>query len=625
MNEELKKAIKQCGSWEELVQLIERLDPESLQPRDVTVIHRALSKCEKAPDIKIAYLGDHTIDNLLKYVETRCAIDGLKALGYVGGFDQYFQEILEPSGGLHQFGPDIIFLSTTARALAPEITGRFAELSDKDKINEKQRLLDHLHNWVDIAKSNTDATLLVCNLARPGYPQAGIADSKLPFSEAEWYSEFNLELLRAFKNDPRVHLVDLDLLTARYGADRAFDTKMFYMAHMNWSEGFLSTLAGHIFRYIIAAKGLTKKCAVVDLDNTLWGGVVGEEGVAGVKVGKGHGEGEVYYDFQQAIRSLKARGIVLAIASKNNPDDATEVFQQRTEMPLSLDDFAATRINWEHKHKNIQEIASVLNIGTDSLVFIDDNPVERELIKTTMSEVATLELPQDPTGYVEALQTFPYFEKLSLTAEDITKLDQYKQNAQRQQHRDSIGDMKSFLESLETRLSIEQASPSNVQRVHQLFSKTNQFNVTTKRYSVPDIEKFITGTDWHICIASVKDKFGDLGVVGLYLLEVHEDGAVVDSFILSCRAMGRGIETAMMNKVKAEIFDRRGLNRMTARYLPTAKNQPVSDFMEKQGFKVERCEQDGAKEYVLEAPQSQLLEHPGIDVRFEGKVDGNKN
>jgi FkbH-like protein len=396
--------------------------------------------------------------------------------------------------------------------------------------------------------------------------------------------------------------------------DRIFDPKMYYLAKMEWSEAFLPVVSEELIRILGAVDGTAKKCLVLDLDNTLWGGVVGEDGPRGVKVGTGDPASEAFADFQHKILSLKDRGILLAICSKNNPEDVHELFSIRKEMPLSLDDFAAVRINWENKSKNIAELASELNIGLESMVFVDDNPAECELVRQMLPQVTTVHLPADPTRYPSLLDELPLFEKVAILEADRKKTQQYSENRQRRELQASVGDLTAYLESLGTEITIRKPDAADLDRVHQLFTKTNQFNLTTIRYAMPDIATMTRGEEMDLYIVDARDKFGDLGTIGLYLLRHNGGTADVDSFILSCRAMGRGIESAVMNHLKKRCFEGRAARWINARYIPTRKNQPVANFFEDQYFQVQSVTPDGEKLFQLSAQDNTYAKCSWIQV-----------
>ena len=607
MHVELKEKIKSAADFAALTECLKNFDGNELTARDVALIDHALN-CTGAPeDLRIAYLGSHTMEPLPQYVRVRSAIEGIGILNYTGPYGQYFQEVLTPESGLAQFRPNIALLSLLMRQISPDVHERFAELSRSQIREEKRRVVDHATQWVEAAKSVTDALLLVANFPRPSRPALGIADAKDEYGETEFYTELNLELLRALKNDDRAFLLDMDRICAHWGARHAFSPKSYYMAKMPWADAFCSTIAEEIVRFAVAATGRAKKCLVVDLDNTLWGGVLGEDGASAVRIGPGDPESEAYRDFQLAVRALKARGLLLAACSKNNVTDVDELFDARPDMPLKKTDFAASQINWEPKHVNLARIAESLNIGIDSLAFVDDSAAEIMLVANALPAVKTLRLP-DPATNTETLLRAPWLERLTITAEDREKTAKYAENARRGERQQQVGDIQTYLAELRTELVVGPARAENVQRVHQLFSKTNQFNVTTKRYGIADVQKFINDDRWYLAIASVKDAFGDMGIIGLYLLELEQRTARIDSFVMSCRALGRAAESMFMNHLKQHFLLSDRADRVLATFVPTPKNAPAEGFFESQGFELARADSPaGAKEYALSRQRAALV------------------
>jgi FkbH-like protein len=291
--------------------------------------------------------------------------------------------------------------------------------------------------------------------------------------------------------------------------------------------------------------------------------------------------------------------VLLAVCSKNNPADVHEVFRSRPEIPLKLDDFAALEIGWDPKHQGLERIARTLNIGLDSLVFIDDNPAETSLIHQMLPEVRTLLLPPDPAEYATALERLTDFEKLAILAEDRRKTAQYRENRAREELLSTTGDLGSYLASLETEVALHRARHDDLPRLHQLCQKTNQFNLTTRRYSPSEVERFACSPDCEVWVARAHDRFGDLGMVAMVLLQREGRLVHIDSFLMSCRAMGRGIETAIMNHIKARLLDDRNGYELRGRFLPTAKNKPVETFYEDQGFRLIENRNGGEKLYGL--------------------------
>jgi len=342
--------------------------------------------------------------------------------------------------------------------------------------------------------------------------------------------------------------------------------------------------------------------------------VVGEEGVNGIKIGAGDPAGEAYQEFQHAIKTLKERGIILALCSKNNKEDVLEVFSRREDMPLCLDDFLVLEVNWDNKHENIKNIANKLHISTDSMVFIDDNPAECDLVRKMLPEVHTIQLPDDPAEYADLLRKLNLFEKSSITEEDRNKTQLYKQNAKRVKIKDAAANLEEYLESLGTIISIKKADHENIDRIHQLFSKTNQFNLTTIRYDQGNIIKFINDNSINISIVSARDNYGSMGIIGLYLVKTIEKKAVIDSFIMSCRAIGRGIETAIMNKIKKEYLIKGTLDKLEAQFIPTRKNTPARNYLSEQGFTRIHVNNNCEEMYCLDRKDTNLMPCPGINI-----------
>lgn len=619
MEKETKKAIKQTREYEDLSSYLTKICQQDLTSSDIHLIYKKVTELTQGHQqvVKIAYLGNYTIEPLPAYVGTLAAFEKITVQSHIGGYNQYFQEVLDPSSKVIQFDPNIIYLGLSLRELCPEVYDNFSSLSVAERKDSLNYIVSHLSNWAENTISSTKAIILIGNFVRPDFNSAGIADIHQEYGEAEFYFELNLELLRSFRNNSRVHLFDVDRLASRFGKSQVYNHKMYYLAKMPWQEKFLSAIAEEIIRYIKASQNLTKKCLVLDLDNTLWGGVVGEDGVAGIKIGQGDPVGEAFLAFQRKIKTIKDRGILLAICSKNNPNDALEAFEKRPEMPLKQSDFSAMEINWNLKHENLKKIAATLNIGTDSLVFIDDNPAECSLVSQMMPEVKTILLPPDPAVYSELLDRLNEFEKLQILADDVSKTTQYLQNKQREESKQQIGDLKSYLESLGTEIKIWEATEDDLPRVHQLFTKTNQFNLTTIRYSMGEVEQFCRDSNYDLTVISAHDKFGELGTIALYLLDLREKPLLkIDSLIMSCRAMGRGIETAIVNHLKSKYLTNQNEIQVTATYIPTPKNKPVVDFFDRQGFEVLEKEQTGIKKYILNSEYSDFIDCSWIQVNL---------
>ncbi len=613
-----KESIRAASSIEGLREAMAATSFDRLSAGDVGILARRLRHLSIAPQIRIAYLGNHTIEPLPDYVSACNLCAGIADAAFVAPYNQYYQMVLNPASELVAFGPQLIILSLSLRELAPQLVTEFAGLAPDALEAERARIVQHIVDWVEATKKTTQAHILVCNFALPTQWQSGIADQKSALSEQAFYLRLNLELLERLRAEPRAHILDIDRLLAAYGKVRVFNPKLYYLARMVWQEGVLPRLAEEVNRYVQVLLNRTRKCLVVDLDNTLWGGVVGEDGVQGIKVGKGGPVDEAFFAFQQYIRALKNRGVILAIASKNNYDDVAEVFEGRPEMPLKREDFAASEINWQDKHENLVRIAQTLNIGVDSLVFIDDNPAECALIKAMLPEVDVIHLAGDPAGFVDLLQRRAAFERLQITDEDRRKTQTYLENEKRAGLQQSVGDLEGYLKDLQTRITVRRPSEGDAARVHQLFNKTNQFNVTTKRYTLADVATFMRNNVYDLRVIDVADRFGDLGTVGVVLIDRTGGEPHIDSFVMSCRAMGREVETAIMNELKRDYLRSGRAAALTAQYIATKKNRPVDRFFDAQGFAVVDERDGGVRAYRLSADRASAIPCEHIAVVEKG-------
>lgn len=609
-----KEQIRAADSLSALQAAVSAVTFDKLSSGDVGAIARRLRALPGNPDIRIAYLGNHTVEPLPDYVGACNLCTGVTDAAYVAPYNQYFQMVLDRGSELVAFAPQLVILSLSLRELAPQLVSDFASFGPEALDAERARIVNHVIDWVEAAKHATQAHILVGNFPVPTHWQTGIADQKSELSEQAFYLRLKLDLLERLRGEPRAHILDLDRIFATHGKERVFSPKLYYLARMEWQEGVLPSVALEINRFVQVLLNRTRKCLVLDLDNTLWGGVIGEDGVQGVKVGTGGPIDEAYHAFQKYLLTLKRCGIILAIASKNNYDDVAELFEARPEMPLKLADFSAVEINWTDKHESLVRIAQTLNIGIDSLMFADDNPAECSLIKSMLPDVDVIHLAGDPAGFVELLRNCGAFERLQITAEDRQKTESYAANQQRATLQQAAGDLKSYLKDLATRTVVRVPGERDVARVHQLFNKTNQFNVTTKRYSLADVATFMRNNAYDLRVVDVSDKFGDLGTVGVILVDRSLSEPHIDSFVMSCRAMGRDVETAIMNELKRDYLQSGRAPALTAQYIATRKNKPVECFFDAQGFEVVE-ERDGAiRTYRLRAERAATIPCEHISV-----------
>lgn len=408
-------------------------------------------------------------------------------------------------------------------------------------------------------------------------------------------AEYNALLVQAELDYSNVVLLDIREFTRQYPAAEVFDWKFWFISQMGMNPKLSKPFSQWFQRKLDEIAMKRKKCLVLDLDNTLWGGVLGEDGIEGIKLG-GDYPGKAFHYFQEALLELSKSGVILAVCSKNNENDVLEAWEKNPFMVLKKDNFATWRINWTDKATNMKELAEELNIGLDSFVFVDDNPTERELIRQALPMVEVPEFPVHPYEFPVFFKELveKYFRVYALTAEDKNKTEQYKANAQRSQAKQHFSDFDSYLRSLEMQLTIEDANEFSIPRIAQMTQKTNQFNLTTKRYTEADIRSFVND-GWRIWTLGVADKFGDNGITGCMMV----NGDTIDTFLLSCRVLGKGIEKAFLRKVLSVLKDD-GIRNVRADYIPTAKNGQVKDFYDKCGFQCIIEGPDGAKSYVMD-------------------------
>ena len=376
------------------------------------------------------------------------------------------------------------------------------------------------------------------------------------------------------------------------------------IARLPIAAAHLPSMAAEWLRFLIPLSGATAKVLVLDLDNTCWGGVIGEDGMAGIKLGPEY-PGAAFLALQQVALDLHGRGVVLAVCSKNNDADAMEVINTHPEMRLRAEHFSAMRINWTDKAENLRAIAQELNLGLDALVFVDDNPAERERVRQALPQVRVLDLPADPMEYAGALRACPWFEQLSLSDEDRERGRYYSQERERRQLADDVGGLDGFLRSLEMTAEVAAVDALSLARTAQLTQKTNQFNLTTRRYGEEDIAARIADDRWIVRTLRVRDRLGDSGIVCVGMVELEGNVARVDALLMSCRVIGRGVETAFMAALISAARDA-GASVMEGWYLPTAKNPPCAGFYADHGFEKISEGDDGAC-YRLELATSGVV------------------
>jgi FkbH-like protein len=534
--------------------------------------------------IRIALLSSHTINGLKEIIHVKSAQYGILASIYEAPYNQYAQEILNVNSNFYKFKADIVFLIIDSRDIFDELY----HFSDSQPIEEKKYFvsekISEIDSLVSFFTKQSNATMILSNLNIPTNLSHGIAEQKLNYSLPDMIQEFNSILNLNYKNSEHVAILDFNSFVSKYGEDNIFDPKQYFFGDIRISMNFLPQFGEEIIKFLISFLGLTKKCLILDLDNTLWGGIIGEDGFNGIKLGP-EPPGNVFVEFQKTILSLHQRGIILAINSKNNFDDGMKVIKEHPYMILTQNYFSSIRINWNDKVSNIKQIAEELNIGLDSIVFLDDDKVNQEFVKSMLPEVFVPELPEDPSMYSKYLQNLVQFSTLKITNEDKQRGKMYAEQKIRNELKVSSPDLSTFLKKLNLKISIKKVDSFSLPRVSQLILKTNQFNLTTKRYQESEIDLMVNDSSFFIGYVNVKDKFGDNGITGVFIIKKESKKSwIIDTFLLSCRVMGRDIEKGMFVYIVNEA-QKQNVDQIKSKFIPTQKNKPIEDFLPSCNFK----------------------------------------
>lgn len=528
---------------------------------------------------RIAILGGSTTAEIKDMLELFLLKDGIKPEFYESGYSRFGEEVIFSEPALRDFAPELIYIHTTNVNI-----GRYPSVTDTGE--DIDRLVAAEVNrfkqiWDRIA-DDYSCPVIQNNFELPHYRSLGNLDSYDIHGRTRFIAALNQLFADEARQRQNLYLNDINYLSAWFGLERWHDKRSWYAYKYAMNIEATPLLAHSVASIIRAILGQTKKCLVLDLDNTLWGGVIGDDGVHGIRIGKETPEAEAFTEFQQYVKGLKERGVILAVCSKNDETNAREGFTHPDSI-LALDDMSAFRANWEPKHRNIRDIAQSLGIGIDSLVFADDNPAEREIVRSQEPQVAVPELGSNVEKYIDIIDKSGLFETVSLSSDDMQRSTFYADNAVRQDSLSRFDNYDDFLRSLDMRAEIEPIVPLYLDRATQLTNKTNQFNVTAKRYTLDELRR-VTEDGRHIALyGRLRDKFGDNGLVSVMVGAIKDQELHLDLWLMSCRVLKRGMEAAMLDRC-VRIARSRGLKSIVGHYYPTAKNHIVSGLFEEMGF-----------------------------------------
>ena len=537
--------------------------------------------------IKVAILSSFTINGLEEALRVKCAESDITCATYLCGYAQYNQDILDQSSKLYEFSPDIAFMIIDTRSVLSTLFYTPYTIPANDRRTYIDKRVADFVNLVKTFKNRTGSKLVLTNCSIPTYSPYGICEVRTEYGLKEMVYDFNARLSDAFRSDPQVFLFDFNSFVAKYGEINVLDYRQFLVGDIKVSLSYIPHLAEELMGYVKANLGVNRKCIVLDLDNTLWGGIIGEDGFDRIDLSL-KPPGMAFMEFQRVLLALYQRGVILAINSRNNEDEALRAIRDHPFMVLREEHFATMKINWSDKISNMKEIAQELNIGLDSIVYFDDDPINRELMSKAIPQIKTIDLPDDPSLYASTLMQINDFNTLVMTTEDRKRGEMYREEHKRTELKRSSSNLEDFLKQLEIRVTMKKANNFTIPRIAQLTLKTNQFNLTTRRYQEEDVETLAQDHTKLIGCAQTQDKFGDNGITGVYIVNKnHVDKEwFIDTFLLSCRVMGRGIEDAMMGYILSKAKEE-GVIKVKAEFIPTKKNKPCEQLLPNFGFKKE--------------------------------------
>jgi FkbH-like protein len=593
-----------------------------LTSRHATHLARALSRCRAeernlAPleRFRLGVLAGATSDLLLDDLVAAAARHGVALKVIAAPYGQVVQQAFDPTSSINTAKLDAILVAVDHRWL-----GLDRPLFDREVTEAVANQMAQLREIAQTLHHHSGVPAILQTLPNPPMPLFGSFDRRVRGSVRAMIDEAN-RAIGSFADEMGSYLLDVAALAEHVGTDRWFDPVQWAAYKLPFSTDCAAIYADHVGRLLGAIRGKMRKCLVLDLDNTIWGGVVGDDGVAGLFVGQGDARGEAFIAVQRAALELRERGIILAVCSKNDEVTARAPFRERPEMLLKEEHFAVFQANWIDKPSNIEAIAQSLNIGVDALVLLDDNAAERAQVRAALPEVAVPELPDDPNWYAWYLRAAGYFEAITFSREDRLRIGSYAADAQRSAVIAKARDLGEYLTSLDMKISFAPFNMAGRQRIAQLINKTNQFNLTTRRYTEREVTEMEKDPSVFTLQVRLADKFGDLGMIGIVICrEPPGDSSTweIDTWLMSCRVLGRKVEQAIFAKMAAEA-GARGIRRLVGLYLPTAKNGMVAEHYEKLGFRHVSGENGGQTVWEMSLAE---YSPPVLPMRFEDQFSG---
>ena len=558
-------------------------------------LKRELSTQENLRPIRLAVLGGSTTNEFVDLLEIHLLDAGFAPIIRQSEYGQFYEEAVHNVAELKAFAPDIVYLHTSCRNVLA--TPSIAATEDELAVVVEEEVGRYRQIWSSLQTELT-CQIIQNNFELPQHNLLGNLDAVVAGGSARYYLALNAAFAQEAARNPRLVLQDVLSLSAQLGLINWFDSQRWFSYKLLLTVEANLLLARSLTSLVRATFGLSRKVLVLDLDNTIWGGVIGDDGVDRIQIGKETPIAEAFTAFQEYCLKLRERGVLLAVCSKNDDENARSGFRHPDSV-LKLEHISAFRANWDPKPENIMSLAQELNLGTDSFVFADDNPAERAIVEANVPGIAVPQLGSNPADYISILQAGRYFESVSLSQDDMARAAQYAGNSQRAAAQTAFANYGEYLDSLEMVAEIERFRPIYLDRITQLTNKTNQFNLTTRRYTLAEMEGIQADPAYIGIYGRLADRFGDNGLVSVVLGRRNGSELCLDLWLMSCRVLKRDMELAMLDSLmnEARIAD---VQRIIGVYIPTKKNAMVADFYERIGFERVSIASDGITTYKID-------------------------
>ncbi len=598
--------------------LARALASSAMGGNDLQRLGRAVRKAQESgvelrplAPFRLAIVGNGTLDFLPNALIATAARYGFSLQCEVGNYDQVLPVLLDPDSPVNRFKPDAVLIAVDHRALPWRPSPGGAGAAD----TSVEMACNFVRTARDAVRAQSSAVCILQNLAPPPETLFGSFERRVPGALASLIDAFNQKLIGSVLKSDDI-LLDVAHIASAVGLESWHSHQEWNLAKLPFSSDYIPLYADHVLRLIAAIRGKSRRCLILDLDNTVWGGVIGDDGLEGIRVAQGDAVGEAHLAVQQLALNLRERGIVLAVSSKNDDEVARAPFRNHPEMLLKEDHIAVFQANWRDKATNIKAISEELSLGLESMVFLDDNPVERGLVRAILPEVAVPEVGDDPATFAPTLAAAGYFDIVVFSDEDKKRAALYQDNARRVALQQQAGDVQSYLASLDMEVIFRPFDNIGRSRISQLINKSNQYNLTTRRYSELDVAKIEQDDSCVALQVRLTDRFGDNGMISVVICRPDApDVWRIDTWLMSCRVLGRGVENAVLAEV-VRLAQARGVTALVGDYIPTDRNGMVRDHYEKLGFDL--VSQDEAGASVWRLATDRMPAHPPMRVRREG-------